>query len=206
MDLEEEAAAYAEADFEEVNEAFVEDLLEVAGDATAISIVDLGCGPGDIPRRIREARPAWRVVAVDASRPMLRLGRSAAPEVRFVQADAKALPFPSATFDLVLSNSILHHVSDPVVFWRAAVAAARPGGLLFVRDLMRPDSPESAQDLVDIYAETASPLLRESFFRSLLAAYTLGEVRHQLKTAGISGMTVRAASDRHVDVFGRIAG
>lgn len=204
MDLEEEAAAYADADFDEVNEAFVEDLLDAAGEGPVAWAVDLGCGPGDIPRRIHAARPDWHLVGVDASRYMLRYARESAPGVPFVNADAKALPFRESTFGLVLSNSILHHVADPVAFWRAVVAIARPGALLFLRDLMRPESPEAAQDLVDRYAADESPLLREEFFRSLLAAYTLGEVRAQLKAAGISGMTVRAASDRHLDVFGRV--
>ena len=49
MDLPEEAAAYAEADFADVNEAFVERLLEHVGAREEELALDLGTGPGDIP-------------------------------------------------------------------------------------------------------------------------------------------------------------
>ena len=204
MDLEDEAIAYAEADFDEVNAAFVEDLFEAADRMQRAWVLDLGCGPADIPRRIAAARPDWRVVGADAAWAMLRIGRAAAPEMALVRADAKAPPFREDCFDAVISNSILHHVADPVAFWRAAAAVAKPGALVFVRDLMRPASPEAAQDLVDFHAANESPLLRDEFFRSLLAAYTLGEVRTQLEAAGLRGLTVRATSDRHLDVVGRL--
>ena len=57
MDLNHEAQAYAEADFTEVNAAFVERLMEVAGDVDQAWALDLGTGPADIPVRVARVKP-----------------------------------------------------------------------------------------------------------------------------------------------------
>ena len=206
MDIPERAQAYADADFHKVNEAFVERLLELAGELPSARALDLGTGPGAMSLRIADQRPGWRIVGLDASMPMLRLGQAArrgisrAPAVRFVLADAKRTPFADDSFDVIFSNSILHHVDDPVAFWKEAARVAKPGALLFVRDLLRPDSPEAAHDLVETYAAAEHPLLREDFYNSLLAAYTIEEVRDQIQIEGIQTPNVTQCSDRHFDV------
>jgi ubiquinone/menaquinone biosynthesis C-methylase UbiE len=209
MDLPEEALAYAQADFADVNAAFVERLLKLAGGQEAVSALDLGAGPADIPLRVAEQRPHWRQFAVDAAISMLRLAeperRRAARRVVLVQADAKRLPFPDHSIQTVYSNSILHHVLDPHAFWSEVRRVLRPGGLIFLRDLSRPPSPQAAQDLIDEHAAGESDLLREEFYRSLLAAYTPEEVRAQLRKAGLEGLEVRQITDRHLDAWGQPA-
>jgi ubiquinone/menaquinone biosynthesis C-methylase UbiE len=209
MDLPEEALAYAQADFADVNAAFVERLLELAGGQEAVSALDLGAGPADIPLRVAEQRPHWRQFAVDAAISMLRLAeperRRAARRVVLVQADAKRLPFPDHSIQSVYSNSILHHVLDPHAFWSEVRRVLRPGGLIFLRDLSRPPSRQAAQDLIDEHAAGESDLLREEFYRSLLAAYTPEEVRAQRRKAGLEGLEVRQITDRHLDAWGQPA-
>ncbi len=207
MDVPERAQAYADADFSEVNASFVERLLELAGDLAQAHVLDLGTGPGDIPLRIAPRRPGWRIVGLDASMPMLRLGQAArrvvstAPAHQSVLADAKRTPFADDTFDIIFSNSLLHHLDDPVAFWKEATRVAKPGALLFVRDLLRPDSPEAAHDLVETYAHNEHPLLKEDFYNSLLAAYSIAEVRDQVRIDGIRAAKVSQCSDRHLNVF-----
>ncbi len=206
MDVPERAQAYADADFSEVNTSFVERLLELAGDLSQARVLDLGTGPGDIPLRIAPRRPGWRIVGLDASMPMLRLGQAArrdvstAPAHQSVLADAKRTPFADDTFDIIFSNSLLHHLDDPVAFWKEAARVAKPGALLFVRDLLRPDSPEAAHDLVETYAPKEHPLLKEDFYNSLLAAYTIAEVQDQIQIEGIQAEKVTRCGDRHFDV------
>jgi len=210
MDLEEEAEAYARADFAEVNQRFVERLLELAGPRESAEAVDLGTGPADIPIRLVQARPGWRVVAVDASRPMLDLARrdvdvaGLTGNVALLQADAKAIPLPDAVFDVVFSNSILHHLNDANALWGEVKRMAGPGATVLLRDLARPAGPEQARKIVDAYAGHESALLQEEFYRSLLSAYTPGEVREQLDRAGLGGLEVAMVSDRHLDVFGHL--
>lgn len=207
MDLPEEARAYADADFSEVNEAYVERLIERFGVVEA-EVVDLGTGPADIPVRIAVRRPGWRITAVDASEAMLAIAsgnvRRAGLEsrIRLVQADAKGTGLAADSFDLILSNSILHHVADPARFWREVRRLARPGARLFLRDLVRPDSTKAAAEIVEKYAGGESALLRAEFYRSLRAAYTPGEVQGQLEAAGLGSLGVARSSDRHLDVWG----
>ncbi len=210
MDMQDEADAYADADFNDVNAAFVNDLLAFVGDRDQARIIDMGTGPGDIPQRILSARPQWHVIGVDASLAMLlrasdgRKRRSDEVIPGYVQCDVKWLPFAAATFCVVISNSILHHVTGVESFWREIKRIGKPGAALFLRDLARPTSEAEAADLVATRAGTESALLQEEFYRSLLAAYTPEEVRGQLDKAGICGMQVMQVSDRHLDVKGRL--
>jgi len=210
MDVEEEARAYAAADFAEVNHAFVERLTALAGGLETAVALDLGTGPGDIPLRLAARRPGWRIVAVDVSMPMLRLAQQRGTadtyrNVSFVQADAKRLPIPAGRCDVVFSNSILHHITDTVRLWSEVKRVARPGTLVLVRDLFRPPDEKTAWQLVETYAADESPLLREEFYRSFLSAYTTDEVRDQLGQAGLEDLEVVQVSDRHLDVVGRLA-
>jgi ubiquinone/menaquinone biosynthesis C-methylase UbiE len=206
MDIPARVKAYARADFSAVNAAFVERLLALTGDRHECRALDLGTGPGDIALRLARACPAWRIAAIDASPPMLKLARQAAQggaNPAFIGADAKRLPFADRAFDLVYSNSLLHHLPDPLPFWREVKRLAKPGGLIFVRDLFRPPTPAAAQRLVDTYAADEHPLLREDFYNSFLAAFTPEEIREQLRASAISRLDILEVTDRHVDVFGR---
>ena len=209
MDLAAEAEAYAMANFGDVNEAFVARLLELVGEPGRAVAVDLGTGPGDIPLRLLRARPRWRVVAVDAAFPMLEFARASRAACKrrrlaFVQADAKTLPFSSAFFDVAFSNSILHHITDTPAFWSELKRVAKPSAWVFLRDLSRPDDEETARYIVARYAGSESELLQEEYYRSLLSAYTPAEVRAQLDQARLFGLDVTQATDRHLDVFGRL--
>jgi ubiquinone/menaquinone biosynthesis C-methylase UbiE len=208
MDEPQQAQAYASADFGAVNQAFVQRLLELAGERRAAQVVDLGTGPGDIPLRIAAAKTDWQITAVDGAPAMLHLAKAAIAQarrqgqIRLLLADAKALPLADGAFDIVVSNSLLHHVADPLPLWREIRRIAQPGGIIFVRDLIRPADETAARQIVQQYAGSESALLQEEFCRSLLAAYTLAEVRAQLQATDLGHLKVTAASDRHLDVFG----
>ena len=210
MDANDEADAYAAADFDEVNQAVVDRLLELVGPRDEACVVDLGTGPADIPVRLVRSRPGWRVVAVDASGAMLRHARQAIDRARLghaidlVLADAKATGLADASFDVILSNSILHHITDVDRFWAEVKRIARPGAHALLRDLARPPDADAARAIVDRYARDETELLREEYYRSLLSSYTVEEVRSQLARAGLDCLQVAMATDRHLDVFGRI--
>jgi len=209
MDDQAEAAAYAQADFSAVNEAFVQRLLELAGDCPTARAVDLGAGPADIPIRLAKYRPGWELTAVEASGAMLEiaacnlLAAGLWDRVALVEADAKDTGLDAGSYDVVFSNSILHHMSDPAELWAEIAQLAAPGALIFLRDLARPESAEQAAEIVRRCAGSESQLLQEEFNRSLLAAYTVDEVRAQLAQAHLSRLEVAMSSDRHLDVWGR---
>lgn len=210
MDGPEEAEAYAFSDFSEVNQAFVQRLLELVPEERALTAVDLGTGPGDIPVRVCLARRAWHVVGVDASEAMLVYARrrslqaGVTERIDWVRVDAKHTGLPSHSFDVVFSNSILHHVNDTDAFWTELKRLAKPGAAVLLRDLYRPPTPEAARRIVETYGGVGPKRMQEDYYRSLLSAYTPGEVHSQLVRAGLDMLRVEKITDRHMDVFGRL--
>lgn len=206
-----QARAYAEADFEAPHSRFVALLAERLPTLPRRGIaLDLGCGPGDITLRFARAFPGWRVDGVDASRAMLDLARVAA--ARAALTDRVAFhgwylpndPPPRDAYDLVFSNSLLHHLSDPAALWnwlRTHLAAGTP---LFLMDLLRPDSPDAARRLVDQYAAGEPEVLRTDFYNSLRAAYRPDEGRAQLGAASLDTLQIAVVSDRHFIVCGAL--
>jgi hypothetical protein len=70
-------------------------------------------------------------------------------------------------------------------------------------DLVRPTTRAAARDIVETYARDERPILKSDFFNSLLAAFTIDEVRAQLRAAQLDRvLTVEMMSDRHLSVFG----
>lgn len=208
MDDPAQAAAYAAADFSEPHQAFVDYFRARFPAFRGGRILDLGCGPADITLRFARAYPQARLTAVDGAPAMLDLARRAVAAAGLagrINLELRRLgPGRGAGtgFDGVISNSLLHHLDDPAVLWQTVGDAARPGAPLLVMDLLRPDSPEAAAELVARYAADAPPILRRDFHHSLRAAYRPAEVRAQLRAAGLAGLEVAAVSDRHLLVWG----
>ncbi len=210
MDDEEQARAYAEADFSEANSLFVELFQEGFPDAGLTgSVLDLGCGPADIPLRLARLHPRARFEAVDGSEAMLEHARRAwlaaglTDRVTLIQGSLPQLSLPANHYQAVLSNSLLHHLHDPSVLWQAIKACAQNHAAVLMMDLMRPESEQMVDSLVATYAADAPDVLRRDFRASLLAAYRPGEVREQLIAEGLDGLQVRVVSDRHLAVIGR---
>jgi ubiquinone/menaquinone biosynthesis C-methylase UbiE len=212
MDLPDEVAAYANADFAEVNRLFVERLCDLTAHRgeERLDAIDLGCGPGDMAMRAARERPFWRIIAADASRPMLQWAQrvfeqaGVADRVTTRHLDAKAIDLPARSVDVIYSNSLVHHLSDPVPMWREVARLSRPGAVVFFRDLYRPADESCARAIVQTHAGAESELLREEFYRSLLSAYSVEEIRGQLQEAGLQGFTAGPINDRHMDIVGRL--
>jgi 2-polyprenyl-3-methyl-5-hydroxy-6-metoxy-1,4-benzoquinol methylase len=201
-----EARAYHEGDFRSVNAGFVRRALGMTR-APRGSALDLGCGPGEIPILFARGAPDWTVTAVDLSASMLALARTNARKagigdrIRWLLKDAKTFT-ASERFDLVFSNSLLHHLDDPTLLWRRLGEWVLPGSAVLFMDLRRPRSNDDARAIVARHAGNASELLRQLFHQSLLAAFTPSELRSQLRAAGIDWLRVQTTTDRHVIVCG----
>jgi SAM-dependent methyltransferase len=209
MDDPAQARAYAEADFSEPNQLFLELFADLHGGPLDGLALDLGCGPGDIPLDFVQRHPAARIEAVDGAPAMLELARAklaARPELTArVIWRCDHLPcteLPAAGYDAVLSNSLLHHLADPLDLWRTVARCARPGAAVLVMDLARPHSETAVDALVETHALDAPEVLRRDFRNSLFAAYTPVEVADQLVAAGLPPLEVRMVSDRHLAVLG----
>lgn len=201
MDSMEEALAYDAMDHERVNERFVADLL--AAGPLAGEVLDLGTGTARLPIKLCEATDGLRIVAIDLSVNMLDVARNNVELAGFMEQiqldkiDAKALPYESGRFGGVMSNSIVHHIPEPRESLSEAVRVTAPGGILFVRDLMRPDDQDQLDQIVSLYAMNETEHGKKMFAESLRAALTLDEMRDLVQSLGYPWETVTATSDRH---------
>jgi SAM-dependent methyltransferase len=210
MDDPAQAQAYASADFSEPHDHFVKLFIEHFGDTLQGTVLDLGCGPGDICRRFAHAIPRCRVHGIDASGAMLKLAEAntrqpvLAGRIQYHLSYLPAARLPRTDYAAVISNSLLHHLEDPAVLWRSVRQFGSSGAPVLVMDLMRPANRAAARHLVEEYASQEPELLQRDFHNSLLAAYRPEEIALQLKSNGLAQLQIEAVSDRHVIVFGRL--
>jgi ubiquinone/menaquinone biosynthesis C-methylase UbiE len=201
MDSASEAADYDAMDHSHVNQLFVSDLLRVRADLH--EVLDAGAGTAQIPLALCQAHPTVQVVAIDLAEHMLRVGRQnvdragMAQRIRLQCCDAKQMPFHAASFDAVMSNSIVHHIPEPFAVLSEMKRVVKPGGLLFVRDLLRPRDEPELRGLVQQYAGDANAHQQQMFADSLHAALTLEEVREMITRLGFAPATLQQTSDRH---------
>jgi cyclopropane fatty-acyl-phospholipid synthase-like methyltransferase len=209
MDDPKQAEAYARADFAEENQGFVERFKEYFPEFVQGRVLDLGCGPGDIPIRFAKLYPTCQVIGIDASVPMIQLGEQAVKEAGLTdRITLRCERFEEVAgariVDAVISNSLLHHLPNPLQFWQKLRQLVKPGAPVLVMDLLRPDSPEAAQAIVDQYAANEPDILRRDFYNSLLAAFTEDEIGSQLARMNLTRLLIDIPDDRHWVVGGII--
>ncbi len=213
MDESEQAKAYANADFEEPHSKIIKLLdIEFPGVEIKGPILDLGCGPGDITFRLAYHFSEAEVIGVDGSSEMIKLAQErkstegkAASRTRFIKALIPHDAIPGAPYELIISTSFLHHLHTPLVLWESIIRYSGPGTIIFVVDLFRPHSREEAKRIVEKYSGNEPPILKKDYYNSLLAAFEPGEIEDQLFSAGLSDLSVRVISDRHIMIFGERA-
>ncbi len=202
MDTWAEAIAYDAMDFTAVNTDFAA-LAIALGPPGVAQVLDLGTGTARIPILIAQQRPQWQISAIDLSENMLKVGANNVQaagcqgQVILVQADAKQLPYTDAQFDLVISNSILHHLPDPLPCLRELQRVLKPGGGILLRDLLRPADRATVAALVAQIGPDYDAHQAQLFHDSLCAAFTLAEVTAMVQTVGLAGVEVYQSSDRH---------
>ena len=209
MDDPEQVLAYAEADFEEENQGFVDQFIRLYPDLENPHILDLGCGPGDISIRVARRHPTCQITGIDASQPMIAFAEQAVQKAGFqdrVQFLCQRFQDVnlSSSADAIISNSLVHHVPNPLRFWYSLKTLLKPGGPVLVMDLLRPESPAAAQAIVDEQAAGEPERLRHDFYHSLLAAFTEDEVAAHLAELNLSRLMVDVPDDRHWIVYGRV--
>jgi ubiquinone/menaquinone biosynthesis C-methylase UbiE len=141
-------------------------------------VLDLGCGGGHVS--YRAASHAGEVVAYDLSAEMLAAVRRTAAERSFAnivtrEGAAEAIPFPGASFDMVLSRYSAHHWRDFGQGLKEARRVLKPGGLAVFADAVTPGAP-----LLDTYLQSIELLRDPSHVRN----YTRAEWERALAEAG----------------------
>ncbi len=212
MDSEREAQEYNDMDHSVVNQRFVEELFQFVRDQNSVGadgeidlgdVLDLGTGTALIPIELCRQDHECRVMAVDMAVSMLELARynveagGMIERITLAQVDAKKMGYDRGAFDVVISNSIIHHIPQPLSCLREMVRVVAEDGLLFIRDLMRPEDTETLEELVVAYTGKESEYSQKLFRDSLHAALSLDEIRELVASLGFEPDSVKATSDRH---------
>jgi SAM-dependent methyltransferase len=131
----EAARHFAESVVEAVFAPWAEDLVRRADLRTGERVLDVGCGTGAVARVAASLVGAdGRVVGTDFSAARLGVARSLPPPegaaIEWHEGDATGLPYPDASFDVVLCQQVLHLISDRAGALREMHRVLRPGGRL----------------------------------------------------------------------------
>lgn len=202
MDSWEEAVEYDAMDFMEVNTAFAQRAIAL-GPPFSAKVLDAGTGPARIPVLLCQMRPQWQVFGIDLAKNMLRVGYEHVSQAGLQQqivlelVDAKQLPYQDGYFEMVISNSLVHHLPDPLPLFRELKRVLKPNGAIFIRDLIRPPNEETMNALVKSIGSEYDAHQKQLFRDSLHAALTLDEVNQLISQAGLEGVMVYQSSDRH---------
>jgi ubiquinone/menaquinone biosynthesis C-methylase UbiE len=175
------------------DEASLRALVALSGATASDRVLDIACGPGFLTQCF--ARVCASARGVDATPAFLERARRSAAEagltnVDFVPGDVNALPEPDGRYDVVSCRAAFHHFSDPARVLSEMARVARPGGTVFVADLLGSEDPAQAarhdeiERLCDPSHTRALPL---SEFERLFAAQGLEVIR-------------RPTGDMHYDV------
>lgn len=211
MDNEEQAKAYALADFSQPHNLFVELFQEKFKDINSSFndvVLDLGCGPCDVTRRFAHIYKDSGFHAVDGAQAMIAQAKTLntaaglSHRIKLINENLPLEKFPQSLYHVIISNSLLHHLHDPFVLWKTIQDNTKAYAHVFVMDLIRPTDEQTVQFLVNEYAKDEAEILKNDFKNSLRAAFTVKEVKKQLDEMGLYNLQVEEVSDRHMIMYG----
>jgi len=132
---------------------FIPHLISAAQVSPTMSVLDVACGPGYVSAAVKQldALP----IGVDFSENMVAIAKEMSPGISFVQGDAQYLPFGDSSFDRVLINFGLLHVSHPEKACAEACRVLKSGGRLGFTVWTGPDKNPGARIVNDAIEEHA---------------------------------------------------
>jgi ubiquinone/menaquinone biosynthesis C-methylase UbiE len=143
-------------------------------------VLDVGCGTGELMRRLRAKHPHAVLAGLDPVAEMLAVARdklSGNEDLRTGYADA--LPWGAGTFDVVVSCNMFHYISHPVEALREMGRVLRPGGSLVLTDWC---DDYLACRVCNLYLR----LTNRAFYKT----YRQAECRELLHAAGYRDLTI----------------
>jgi ubiquinone/menaquinone biosynthesis C-methylase UbiE len=215
------STAAAQSCLEKIDDTFVDHALRLlrgrASHGSGGKAIDIGCGPGQIVLKLARRLPDWQFTGLDRSANMVRealavrdeLARrdesgDIAARVQFFVGDGVELPFADASIDLILCNSVLHHLSAPRKVFAEMARVASPDAAILLRDLRRPSRPAYPLH-VRWHGRHYSGLMYKLYCDSVRAAYTPEELAGLLGDSPLRAMRIFTLGRTHLG-FERAAG
>jgi len=137
------------------------------------SVLDIGCGTGQLAVRIREDLPAVAIVGCDFSGGMLRRAVARSEAIDWVRGDAGRLPFDDGAFDAIVSTEAFHWFPDQDRALLEFFRVLQPGGRLLLALVNTPTA------LVSEVMHAGSRLVGEPFYWP-----TTAQMRRRVEHAG----------------------
>ena len=123
-------------------------VIDLANVKPGDSVLDVGCGTGNLTLTAQSyTGPGGKVYGIDASPEMIEVAKKKAsrsrPEVVFEVGLIEELVFPEATFDVVISRLVIHHLPDDLKHrgFAEILRVLKPGGHLLIADFNPPTNP-----------------------------------------------------------------
>jgi ubiquinone/menaquinone biosynthesis C-methylase UbiE len=183
------SSATAQAHLNTIDDTLVEHALRLVKGRERGRALDIGTGPGQIVIKLARRLTQWKFVGVDRSPGMIAqaqanlasAGGEVSGRVEFQVADGNRLPFPDSSFDLVLCNSVLHHLAEPEKLLSEIARLVNSGGAILLRDLRRP-ARFTYPLHVRWHGRHYSGVMYRLYCDSVRSAYTVPELKQLLNS------------------------
>lgn len=198
MEDKEQTLAYSNADFTYSNQLFIQFIIK---DLNKIinKLLDIGCGPGDVDIGLVKQIADINILAFDGSTQMVELAEQKIKKhnltnrIEIKVGRLPGLDIKTKEYDIIISKDLLHHIPDPNDFWHEVERLSNDSTSIYVMDLFRPESKDEAKRIVENVSPNEPEILKADFYNSLLAAFTVNEIKKQLK---------KTRFNYHIDILG----
>jgi ubiquinone/menaquinone biosynthesis C-methylase UbiE len=199
------SSAAAEAHLDAIDSTFIEHAVRLVRGCEMGRALDVGTGPGQMVMKLAQRLARWEFTGVDRSRGMIAQARASlaargeelSGRVGFEVADGNRLPFPDQSFELVMCNSVLHHLAEPQKVLSEMARLAAANGAILLRDLRRPGRLAFPLH-VRWHGRNYSGEMRRLYRDSVRAAYTAAELERMLEASAILGARVFRHHSTHI--------
>lgn len=201
------ASAAAQSYLDKIDDTFVVHAVRLAAGRQRGRALDIGTGPGQIVLKMAYRLSLWKFVGVDRSATMIERAHTSlesaindlAGRVEFQVADGNRLPFPDASFDFVMCNSVLHHLAKPQNLLAEMARLVKPTGAILLRDLRRP-SRFKFPFHVRWHGRKYSGTMYKLYSDSVRSAYTETELQDLLNSSVLYGARVFLHEKTHIGI------
>jgi len=189
-----------------LDDSFVRGALRLAGPGARV--LDVGTGTAAIPAKMALRRPDLSMVGIDLSETMIEAARQRVRasglrrQIHIRTGSARNIPFARRSFDLVISNSLLHHLPDPVPAFDEIARVLAAGGRVFIRDLRRP-GPARMKAHIRKHGRFYKGEMLRLFADSVRASFKVAEMRELVDMSRLQGCRIRPQFETYLVIEGR---
>ena len=221
MEEKEQVISYDEADFSEgevnlINQINHYLLKKNISLGEKDLIVDLGCGPGNISEKLAIKWSNTEVIGIDGSKEMIlraeynkniSTDQTKLKNLRYICSDIrdiKSSNFLIKKISLLVSNSLIHHITNLEDFFETIRSLSSNVTINFHKDLKRPLDEKSALELKAQCATKYNEILTNDYYASLRASYTFKELKNFTLENDLSSLDVFEEDDKYLIVYGNV--